>query len=304
MRRALKRMRDTELPLWLGALAVSISLHGLLLTAGSSSLRPELPAWGRLEVSLVAPGRADGRADGGAKMLAPGAVVSAAAPRMTAPESVARFGAAESAAPPALPLESGGDSLVLPSAVRAIYRAQDGSERQLVWRLTGTRYALQWSTGTGTAAVIESARGSLSWAGLLPLHYSRRSPAGEEPLEFDWSRQRSTDDAPIEAATVDSASLLMQLAISHQWLDAASRRVGWVLPVAGRGRVRVTEIDGDLGAPRYRIEWLAVSGVGDERPVELVLAPEHGFLPAAFRESGREGEREWRLVNVENLPLE
>ncbi|MEF9996822.1 MAG: hypothetical protein RR784_09605 [Burkholderiaceae bacterium] len=306
----LKRMRSAGLPLLAMALGASVILHRLVLEAGGSPLRPETPAWGRLEVSLMAPGRAEGRSGLGlsssVREARPRAAALAGPAPATSASSAARFGTDEAATTPALPLEGRGDSLVLPTAVRAIYRAPGGGQRQLVWRLTGERYSLRWSAGLGAAEIVESAQGVVSWMGLLSLHYSRRQGSSLERLDFDWSRQRLSGDvdAPIEAATVDAASLLMQLAVSHQWLDAARRSAGWELPVAGQGRVRVSEMAGGVGAPRYRIEWVARAGAWAARVVEFELAPEHGFLPAAFRAVDQDGETEWRLVSVENLPVE
>ena len=307
----LKHSRSARAPGLLLALGVSAAIHWGLLGAVVLPAAPEQPAWGRLDVSLVAPGAPAGRLEASAAAAAPAlrgerlqlpakppAAIASAGPAPPA------FGATASVAPPALPIASRGGSLVLPTAVRATYAASGRGERELVWRLAGGRYRMRWTLDE--AALSESARGSLSWSGLLPLQYSRRAGGLEQSADFDWARLRSTGlvEASLDATTLDPASLAMQIAVAHQWLDQAARRAGWVVQVLGRGRVWVHEIDAGAAGPVYQLEWPDPATDDEARLVELELAPEHGFLPKRLRERQRAGELVWRLAAVENLPVE
>lgn len=285
-------------PLLALALGASVALHAWLLGGAPRPLPATSPAWGRLEARLAE--RVEARA-------APSAVPvrSAAVPRPSNPAPSLAVAAEPSGEPAAeLPLMSQGEALVLPSAVRAIYRDAAGGEAELIWRLAGARYQVRWSVRDAVAPQRLSAQGSLAWSGLMPLHAARRDALSED-IELDWSawRTRGSREAPLRAGTTDLASLLMQVAVAHQWLSPAVRRAGWSLPVLGAGWVRLAEVEpGPDAAPHYRLTWSGAAEPGSWGEIEL--SPELAYLPVRLTESGRSGGRRWQLAHVEDLFVE
>lgn len=224
--------------------------------------------------------------------------------RIVGPSGVLQTGAA------AVPLDSAGGRLTLPQAVRVVYRQVGGSgQRELLWRLDGGHYALQWTErrADGGFTARASARGVLSYAGLLPLSYRELRP-GQEAREwrFDWSAgvvQRNGADSareePVLAGDQDPLSLLMQLAVMHQVLAEAPRRAGVLLAVAGVGEVsaRHSLARDAPGRARYEFDTHA-AGLGI---VAVELAAEHAFLPVQLEEIDGARRTVWQLAALENL---
>lgn len=216
---------------------------------------------------------------------------------------------APAAAP--VPLESAGARLVLPQAVRAVYRQIGGSgQRELIWRLDGGHYALHWTERRDDGSVTSraSARGVLSYVGLLPLSYREvRAGQPERELRFDWTAgtvSRAETEAPaaarIEAGDQDPVSLVMQLAVVHQLVVAPPLGGGVRVGIAGGGQVNAQRILAATVAGRVRYE-LAASGAAVQFTA-IELAAEHGFLPTQIEEAGSGGGRSvWQLALLENL---
>jgi hypothetical protein len=312
------------------ALLVSLAVHAALL-GWSAPQRVPASALSRLEVRLESgavsaawPAEVKGAEPGearraGTPLQRPRAQVPAAESSgfkklVVEPAPSAARQSVDAALPPAaaaaVPLDSAGGHLTLPQAVRAVYRQVGGpGQRELVWRLDGGHYALQWTERRAGSAVTAraSARGVLSYAGLLPLSYRELRPGQEvREWQFDWGvgvvQRTGADpakDEPVVAGDQDPLSLLMQLAVVHQVLAEAPRRAGVLLAVAGVGAVSARYVPALDAAGRARYEF-DPRGPG-LRIVALELATEHALLPVQLEELDGAGRTVWQLAALENL---
>jgi hypothetical protein len=231
------------------------------------------------------------------------------APSAAAAPEVALSRAAEPTAAP-VPLESAGGRLVLPQGVRAVYRQVGNSgQRELIWRLDGGHYSLHWieRREDGSVTGRASARGVLSYAGLLPTSYQEvRAGHPERELRFDWAAgvvsHPGGDDPAAErlaAGDQDPISVVMQLAVVHQVVAEPLRRAGVRLGIAGGGQVSAHPAPAAVAAGRARYELAEAGAAVQFAAVEL--AAEHGFLPAQLEEVGSGGRTVWQLAVLEEL---
>lgn len=183
------------------ALVVSVGLHGALFSRGGVEVASP-SSWSRVEARLSSPPVPEPKED-----ALPSRPVSAAPASPAALASI-----------PEVETDPTGPGLVLPSAIRALYRRSDGKERELVWRLDQDHFSLRWRDAEG----VRRAEGGLGWAGL-------------------------------SAGVVAEAALAFQIAATRQWLSQSARRSGWWISLEGGGRVRVVETASGT-MPAYRIE--------------------------------------------------
>lgn len=320
------------------ALAASLALHALLLI-GRAPERAPASALSRLEVRLgmegfapaeVAPTASSrGAPMGEAAPLHPpkgaaqrtvqhtireGSTVRAALASLLSPPAdpkEARLtGWVQAAEGPPVPLENSGSRLVLPQAVRALYRQVAGNgQRELVWRLDAGHYTLHWTERHDDGGVVSraSVQGELSYAGLLPLLYREvRAGRAERLWRFDWGSggveeegAESGEALVLKSGDLDPASLLMQIAIVHQVLPEAQRLVGVRLGVVAAGEVALRLVPVLEATARARYE---LDGSGpDSQTAAVEMGAGQGLLPVQIEELGTAGRRVWQLAVLEDL---
>ena len=335
------RERGGAAPPMIWALATSLALHALLLV-GRAPERAPASALSRLEVRLGV----EGSAPADVVLMAPspgapsteatlldrprtaglrtgqhahreGSAASAApAPLLTPPadpKEAGPTGRLQAAEGPPVPLESSGARLVLPNAVRALYRqVASTGQRELVWRLDAGHYTLHWTERHDDGVVVSrvSVQGVLSYAGLLPLLYREvRAGRAERLWRFDWGAGGVEDDGAVSSKAIalnsgdlDPASLLMQIAIVHQVLPEAQRLVGVRLGVVAGGEVALRLIPALEASARARYE---LHGSGpDSQTAAVEMGVGEGLLPVQIEELGTAGRRVWQLAALEDLSVD
>ncbi|MCA1248274.1 DUF3108 domain-containing protein [Massilia sp. MS-15] len=181
--------------------------------------------------------------------------------------------------------------VVMPPSVRLVYALRDGAgrpdgEASLDWETDGVQYRLALD---GVAGSIES-EGGTDDAGIAPQRARYRHGAGRAAVAFARERGaivfesfgRSARDTP---GSQDGATVLMQLA--GIGLADPDQLQGEVEIYVGRADAAAVERFGVVGRERLvtalgEIETLHLARAG-AAPLEIWLAPAHGWLPVQLR---------------------
>ncbi|MCA1855420.1 DUF3108 domain-containing protein [Massilia oculi] len=181
--------------------------------------------------------------------------------------------------------------VVMPPSVRLVYALRDGAgrpdgEASLDWETDGVQYRLALD---GVAGSIES-EGGTDDAGIAPQRARYRHGAGRAAVAF--ARERGTivfesfgGSARDTPGSQDGATVLMQLA--GIGLADPDQLQGEVEIYVGRADAAAVERFGVVGRERLvtalgEIETLHLVRTG-AAPLEIWLAPAHGWLPVQLR---------------------
>lgn len=277
--------------------------------------------------SEAAPGAVDARtaprSDRGTLGVQPAPVAAAApaarggthgAPRPDSPPIQAPQPGTTSA-----PLLNAGAPLVLPSQLLlrfvSTHAEHDGASRELAWSLGSSHYMVERLDRDRAGATLAraSSLGLLTHQGLLPAQAISNDITGiAQSIEIDWAARRAVDGvsgARVEAiddGTQDELSLLFQLSVLHQMVDAHDRRTGFVVPMIGvlraasvRERAQPEVIDAPAGRFEAAVYELTLhSRTTGARHLTVWLARELAWAPVRLVEQRGRHAVDWHVAAI------